>query len=70
MAASTPTPETWKDVRALFDFLVVEVIEPLAMLKPDEVEVDDKVSGGVADDGEHDASKDHEFEGLQRSVNL
>lgn len=49
-AASTPAPETWKDVKALFDLLVLEAVELLALLEPEEVEVDVEVPAGVAED--------------------
>jgi hypothetical protein len=56
-AASIPAPGTWKDVKALFDLLVLEEVEPLALLEPEEVEVDDVVPVGVADDGGYAAPK-------------
>jgi hypothetical protein len=50
-AASTPAPETWKAVKALFDLGVLEEVDPLAVPEPEpeEVEVDAEVSVGVAD---------------------
>jgi len=54
-AASRPAPETWKDVKALFDLLVLEEVEPLAELEPEDVEVD--VPDGVADDAGYAAPK-------------
>ena len=54
-AASTPAPETWKDVKALFDLLVLEEVELLALLEPEEV--DDVVPVGVADAGGYAAPK-------------
>ena len=56
-AANTPAPETWKDVKALFDFElgVLEEVEPLAVPEPEEV--DDVVPVGVADAGGYDAPK-------------
>lgn len=51
-AASTPAPESWKDVKALFGLLVLEEVEPLAVPEPEEeLEVDDVVPVGVADAG-------------------
>jgi hypothetical protein len=58
-AASTPAPETWKDVKALFDLGLLEEVEPLAVLEPEaEVEVElEPLSVGVADAGGYDAPK-------------
>lgn len=59
-AASTPAPETWKDVKALFDLGVLEEVEPLEVPEPDEpdeVEVDDVAPVGVADAGGYAAPK-------------
>jgi hypothetical protein len=57
-AAITPAPETWKAVKALFDFGVLEEVEvdPLAVPEP-EVEVDVEDSVGVADAGGYAAPK-------------
>ena len=56
-AASTPAPETWKDVKAPFDLLVLEEVELLGALEPEEVEVDAEESVGVADAGGYAAPK-------------
>lgn len=51
-AANTPAPETWKDVKALFDLGLPEEeeVEPLAVLEPEpEVEDEDVAPVGVAD---------------------
>ena len=56
-AASTPAPETWKDVKALFGLVVLVEEELLAVLEPDEAEVDDVESAGVADAGGYVAPK-------------
>jgi len=57
-AASTPAPETWKDVKALFELGLLEEVEPLAVLEPEvEVEVEDVVPLGVADAGGNAAPK-------------
>jgi hypothetical protein len=59
-AASTPAPETWKDVKAPFDLGELEEVEvePLAVLEPEpEVEVEAVLSVGVADAGGYAAPK-------------
>jgi len=53
IAANTPAPETWKDVKALFFLGVLEEVEelPEEALEPEgELDVDVELSVGVADD--------------------